>query len=98
MPLDDATWFFRESEFRQLFSERIVNRLVSFGKKYEPEGVELPHQDFHFFPATSDLPVLLAVRLSLSFPFLLAAIPALPPRLPAAHAEVGQVGARAAAG
>lgn len=75
MPLDDATWFFRESEFRELFSERLVNHLVTFGRKYEPDDVELPHDDFHFFPATADLPVLLAVRLSLSFPFLLAAIP-----------------------
>lgn len=75
MPLDDATWYFRESEFRQLFSDRIVDHLVATGEKYEKEGVRLPHEDYYYFPGTDDLPVLLAVRLSLSFPLLLAAVP-----------------------
>jgi len=68
---------FREEDMRRLFPARIVDYLVCHAyrstnpkhpDRFLPEG-------FHFLPPGNELPVVVAARLSLSFPFLLAAVP-----------------------
>lgn len=69
LPFQDRTWMFREEEMRRVFPERVVDWLLHTGEPFEddPSFVKLPEAE--------NLPVLLAVRASLSFPVLLAAIP-----------------------
>ncbi|MCB1051025.1 MAG: patatin-like phospholipase family protein [Acidobacteria bacterium] len=58
---------FKPHEMQDLFPDPIVNWLICKGRK-APNGLV-------YLPKTADLPVLFAIRLSLSFPILLAAIP-----------------------
>ncbi|MEM7051133.1 MAG: hypothetical protein AAF604_15800 [Acidobacteriota bacterium] len=69
LPLIDESWMFREDEFRALFPGHIVDWMVEKGEADEKA------KGFFKLPRSQDLPVLFGMRLSLSFPFLLAAIP-----------------------
>ncbi len=68
---------FREEDMRRLFPCRIVHHLVS--QAYRSTNRKHPDSflptGFHFLPPGNKLPVVVAARLSLSFPFLLAAVP-----------------------
>ena len=72
IPFEQQTFMYRKSEFAKLFPARICRWL----DKHSPavEGVDQP-DDLCWLPMTQDLPVVVAVRLSLSFPLLLAAVP-----------------------
>ncbi len=69
---DHQRWFFKEREFRDLFPKRVVDWMVSTatpGERGEPvEGL-------HPLPAPADMPVVVAARMSLSFPGLISAVP-----------------------
>lgn len=70
-------FYFRESEFRQLFPAEVVDYLIQakpFGRTDESQWAELG-RDYHPFPTGKDLPVLVATRMSLSFPILISAVP-----------------------
>lgn len=73
MPFDDdeELWFCEE-EFLALFPKEIVQHMVlrSCGTTTSADGVELTR-----LPAAADLPVVVAARMSLSFPPLIAAVP-----------------------
>ena len=74
LPFSKRTWMFRPDELRALFPRRIVDWLVARGEPVtRDDGSEV--EGFRQLPAAADLPVLLGVRLSLSFPLLLAAVP-----------------------
>lgn len=62
-------FIFSEVEFRKLFPRRVVDQLVAKAPD-EP----LP-TGYHFLPSSDDLPVVVAVRISLSFPVLFGAVP-----------------------
>jgi predicted acylesterase/phospholipase RssA len=62
-------YLFREEEFARFFPERIVRWLVDHSQPYAEDA------SYRWLPANPDLPVIVAVRLSLSFPLLLAAVP-----------------------
>jgi predicted acylesterase/phospholipase RssA len=70
-------FYFRESEFEHLFSKEIVNYL----KQAKPHGRRdekhwhLMAPEYFPFPKGEDLPVIVATRMSLSFPILISAIP-----------------------
>ncbi|MEO7580319.1 MAG: hypothetical protein ABIT83_22160 [Massilia sp.] len=78
---------FRRSEWRALFPEEVIGWLVSHSSaaRHRPETVELlrrrdpgfggPDQDYFFMPEAADLPIVVAARMSLSFPLLLQAVP-----------------------
>lgn len=68
---------FREEEMRQLFPARIVKHLVcaTYHSKNPDHPDRLLPDGFHFLPPGNELPVVVAARLSLSFPLLLAAVP-----------------------
>lgn len=69
LPLEERKFFFRPDEFRRLFPERIVAWMEAKSREYEEDA------NFRYLPLTPDLPVIVAVRMSLSFPILLAAVP-----------------------
>ncbi len=68
-PRDEARYSFKVEEWRRYFPQGVMSWL-------ETNTVEVPGQPgLRFLPESDDLPVIVAVRMSLSFPVLLAAIP-----------------------
>lgn len=65
--ISDNFWF-KDSELEQLFSSDIRGHLVGHSGEQGPEGLRR-------LPPPSKLPIVFAARLSLSFPFLLSAVP-----------------------
>jgi hypothetical protein len=60
---------FDEAEFRRLFPGRVVDHLVKHAGDVPTAGGLIP------LPAPADLPVVVATRMSLSFPILMSAVP-----------------------
>lgn len=83
LPWETREFFFHPGEFRRLFPERIV----AWMEEHPPPAPETPagRRDWELrcallkplrpLPATDDLPVIVATRMSLSFPVLLSAVP-----------------------
>ena len=73
LPWDERTFWFDPVEFRALFPERVVAHMEAHPP---PTGDDadamLPLRPL---PAADDLPVVVATRMSLSFPVLLSAVP-----------------------
>ena len=67
--------YFRASEMDRYFPENVVKWMTDHPDK-AVDGVAVPSGVFRL-PAPRDLPVLLAARMSLSFPILLSAVPLL---------------------
>jgi predicted acylesterase/phospholipase RssA len=74
-------WYFDPDEFRQFFPEEVVSWMEAHPRRIsaeDPRRSEL-HQAMMRprcpLPAAKDLPVVVAARLSLSFPVLLSALP-----------------------
>ena len=67
---DRQQFYFRSDEMRKLFPARIVAWLEA----HPPEGIGRV-DDYRPLPNPADLPILMAARLSLSFPALLSAVP-----------------------
>jgi hypothetical protein len=81
LPYDTTRLYFRPDELRELFPGWVVDWMVSRprppARKPDP-GKPLPPPlpaGFAPLPAPADLPVVVAARLSLSFPFLISAVP-----------------------
>lgn len=65
--------YFRKADFDRLFPPTIVAWMID--KAQTPEiGVDVPEGTYRI-PASHNLPILLGARLSMSFPFLLSAVP-----------------------
>jgi predicted acylesterase/phospholipase RssA len=80
--VDNATFWFDMREIRKLFPPRIAKYLEDEGRARLASGPKLllrirDDNDEHFLPLPigSKLPVVFGVRLSLSFPVLLSAVP-----------------------
>lgn len=71
LPFEDATFWFREDEMRALFPEAIVTWLIAKA----PKRCTIDSTAYHQLPHSGDLPVLVATRMSLSFPLLISAVP-----------------------
>jgi hypothetical protein len=73
-PLEQNIFLFDEDEMRAFFPGRVVEWMVAHAhpsnRHLLPEGSRL-----HFLPAGKGLPVLVATRISLSFPVLFSAVP-----------------------
>jgi predicted acylesterase/phospholipase RssA len=73
-------FYFHKGEFERLFPKRVVDwmlahpRLAQDGESLVRRD-EFAARDLYPLPAANDLPVVVAVRMSLSFPILLGAIP-----------------------
>ncbi|CAN5638522.1 RpoH suppressor SuhR [soil metagenome] len=77
-PLETNIFLFKESEFQRLFPAPVVAYLVKQAKQENtrPGAVsteKLP--GYHFLPTGTALPIIVAMRMSLSFPLLLSAVP-----------------------
>jgi hypothetical protein len=72
----DRLFYFSAEEFNKLFPPIVVNHMISHAPQHD---AILPHaagcERLYAFPDPHDLPVVVATRMSLSFPALLAAIP-----------------------
>jgi hypothetical protein len=64
---DDQKLYFKGTELEDWFPPNVVKHMIE-----KSPGIV---QDKHILPAPEDLPVVFATRLSLSFPFLLSAVP-----------------------
>jgi len=72
VPFSDHRFLFAESDMRELFPPAVVNHMVQHA--YDSTKVT-PPPGYHFLPEWKDLPVIVAVRLSNSFPLFLRSIP-----------------------
>jgi hypothetical protein len=83
---ENHLFFFREDEFRRLFPKTVVDWMLSKPRPISTDSEkELASRNkkraarakrgFYPMPAPADLPVVVATRMSLSFPILLSAIP-----------------------
>jgi len=72
LPLDNVAFCFDVDEMRALFPPDIVDALVADSPGRLDEG---PLRGRYRLPEMEDLPVLVAVRMSLAFPLLLSAVP-----------------------
>ena len=71
LPLGGAQFWFLREEFAQLFPASVVQWLVDHaGPPLEVDG-----RHYHRLPQGPQLPVLVATRMSLSFPLLISAVP-----------------------
>jgi len=75
-------FYFRPDEFRRLFPKSVVDWMLRHPRKLTespPDAEErrklLEDKGFYPLPGPADLPVVVAVRMSLSFPILLSAVP-----------------------
>lgn len=78
---ENRQFFFREDEFRQYFPKHVVDWMISNPRPAEDERGNpellnrLKSSGFLPMPSPENLPVVVATRMSLSFPFLLCAVP-----------------------
>lgn len=70
LPFDQHIFYFREEEFRQLFPAGAVDWMVA-----HPSAASDRYEGFVAMPDAANLPVIVATRMSLSFPILFSAIP-----------------------
>ncbi len=71
LPFAEKLFFFDPAEFNRLFSKRVVDWLVA----HPHQGESRDYSGFCRLPDAADLPVVVATRMSLSFPILLSAVP-----------------------
>jgi predicted acylesterase/phospholipase RssA len=73
LPLRENTFLFHEDDMRRLFPEAVVEYMISHA--HHTRRVPLAHlPGFHFLPPDDELPIVVATRMSLSFPLLLSAV------------------------
>jgi predicted acylesterase/phospholipase RssA len=71
LPFESALFWFRREEFEAFFPKVLVDWMVT--KAGAPVTVE--DKDYYPLPYGADMPVLIATRMSLSFPLLVSAVP-----------------------
>jgi predicted acylesterase/phospholipase RssA len=75
---DDKRFWFDAREFARLFPERIVQWMIAHPNTALAQtaaAVRASHPHLHPLPAPADLPIVVAARMSMSFPVLLSAVP-----------------------
>lgn len=72
LPFKNHAFIFNEQDFFKLFPSNVVEYMTRCA--YRSKSVELP-EGFHFLPEADNLPVVVAMRMSLSFPILIGAVP-----------------------
>ena len=72
LPFGNTKFIFKQADFAQLFPRTIVQHLVDTA--YQSLRVRLP-EGYRFLPEPEDVPVAVAMRLSLSLPLLISAFP-----------------------
>ena len=72
LPFKNHAFIFNKEEFFKLFPSNVVEYMTRCA--YRSKSVKLP-EGFHFLPEADNLPVVVAMRMSLSFPILIGAVP-----------------------
>jgi hypothetical protein len=72
LPFEQDLFIFNEHELLRFFPPGVVAHLVREARPHE--GVQLP-EGYYFLPEAKELPVILATRMSLSFPVLISMVP-----------------------
>ena len=79
LPFETHQFYFSPEELRQYFSAEVVTWMENHPAETEPEkshgGRPIDLNGLKQLPSADNLPVIVAVRLSLSFPFLFCAVP-----------------------
>ena len=76
LPLKLRSFYFSESEFRNLFPDWVMDYFLRHGEKIPEEKlIGCEKKDLRRLPIKDAMPVLLVVRMSLSFPMLISAVP-----------------------
>jgi len=72
LPFQEKIFIFNEDDFARLFPKQVVDYL----KLNAPQSdIQFDNKKYHFLPVGDAMPVLVATRMSLSFPLLFSAIP-----------------------
>jgi len=75
--MNDRNYYFKKREFLRIFPKRVVDQMVEASRDKDKQ-LEVHHDGGEVlipFPLADDLPVVVTARMSLSFPFLIAAVP-----------------------
>ncbi len=73
-PESENLFAYRKEEFEQLFPKRVMDYLATVSPQFETrDGKAI--EGYYCFPKSDDLPVIVATRMSLSFPLLFTAVP-----------------------
>ncbi|NOT61498.1 MAG: hypothetical protein HOP19_14875 [Acidobacteria bacterium] len=72
LPFEQGGYFYDPTEFAQLFPAPVIEWMA---RHSEPAKAEYCAPHLRTLPAAQDLPVIVATRMSLSFPVLLSAVP-----------------------
>lgn len=76
LPFEQDKFYFLEEDVRRLFPPSVAQWLIDHARKSDTAvALSGGGRTFRALPEAQDLPVLLGVRMSLSFPVLLSAIP-----------------------
>jgi hypothetical protein len=87
LPFRDVRFWFLREEFDRLFPREVVDWMVA-NSGAPPDTID--GKTYYPLPADDALPVIVATRLSLSFPFLVSAVPLHEPAR-RKHTEEGQI-------
>ncbi len=71
LPFETRIWHFNPVELKGYFPQRLIDAMVAAA----PANADDVPAGYHPLPDPDDLPVVVAVRMSLSFPVLLSAVP-----------------------
>jgi hypothetical protein len=69
---EERLFYFRRKDLDELFPKEVVDWMAEHGR---PQSAPRADDEFLPMPLGKDLPVIVATRMSLSFPFLISAIP-----------------------
>src|SRR5207253_8241117 len=77
---DGGGLMFDPTEWRGFFPAEVVEHMIARSPRMRPDVAEYltdvaPGRTLHRFPGSGELPVVVAVRMSLSFPVLISAVP-----------------------
>jgi len=73
LPMEERRFLFNPDDLRQLVPERVFAHMMKFAAV--PENIDAPPGTYFQLPEADDFPVVLAARMSLSFPVLISTIP-----------------------
>ena len=73
LPLSEGGYSFKREDFAKLFPARIMKYLTDTGEKSSDD--KDGKGEYYKFPSAEKLPVVVAARMSLSFPLLISAVP-----------------------
>lgn len=75
LPFGERTFSFRRHDMERLFPRRIVDWMVSHARPFESDDERVAEEGRLGLPEARDLPVVVAARMSLSFPGLFSMVP-----------------------